>query len=311
MSKSLVTGGAGFVGSHLVDALLEGGHEVVIYDNFGSGRHNNIPRDTELIEGDIRDQASLRKAMGGVEFVFHEAALTSVPRSIEDPLTFAEVNELGTLSVLVAARDAGVRRVVNASSSSVYGDTAELPKRETMPNNPKSPYGLSKMAAESYARLFWEIYGLETISLRYFNVYGPRQNKASTYTAVIPLFVNAILNDRRPVINGSGEISRDFISVFDVVQANLLAAKAPAAALGKAYNIGNENPCTLLELVAAINRITGKNVQPEIGPARLGDVLHSFASIDAARKALGFEARVPFEEGLRKTVEFYASAVAV
>ena len=308
MPKTLVTGGAGFIGSHLVDALLARGHEVAVYDNFSNGRRENIaPNLTriELFEEDIRDLPTLRRAMAGVDYVLHEAALGSVPRSIEDPATSNDINVTGTLNVLIAARDAGVKRLVNASSSSIYGDSQELPKHERMAFKPKSPYALTKVAAEEYTRIFFESYGLETISLRYFNVFGPRQDPSGPYAAVIPLFVEAILEDRQPRINGDGRHSRDFTYIDNVVSLNLLALEAPRGACGKPYNGGIEGQFTLLQLVAEINKALGKHIDPTFGPPRAGDVEHSCASIDAAKEALAYKPIVGFEEGIRRTVDAY------
>jgi len=305
MPRTLVTGGAGFIGSHLVDALLARGDDVVVYDNFSNGRKENlvhVMNRIKLYEADIRDSQTLKTAMKGVDYVLHEAALGSVPRSIADPFTTNEVNITGTLNVLIAARDAGVKRLVNASSSSVYGDTPELPKHEQMPFRPKSPYALTKVAAEEYTRLFFEVYQLESISLRYFNVFGPRQDPRGPYAAVIPLFVEAILEGRSPKINGEGQHSRDFTYVDNVVKLNLLALQAPKEACGRAYNGGIDGQITLLELVDAINKATGKNVKPTFGPARAGDVEHSRASIKAAKEMLGYEPVVSFAEGIKKTV---------
>jgi nucleoside-diphosphate-sugar epimerase len=311
MAKTLVTGGAGFIGSHLVDALLARGDEVVVYDNLATGSKENIEHVKGRItffEEDIRDPQALAHAMKGVDYVLHEAALGSVPRSIADPALSNEVNITGTLNVLIAARDAGVKRLVHASSSSIYGDSDVHPKHEGLPFKPKSPYALNKVAAEEYCRIFFDAYGFETIALRYFNVFGPRQSPKGAYAAVIPLFVEAILNGRRPRINGDGKHSRDFTYVDNVVQANLKALGAPASAAGKAYNAGAGGEYSLLQLVAAINEATGQNIEPEFGPERAGDIKHSNASIDRARAAFGYEPNVTFEEGIRRTVKHHQLA---
>lgn len=298
--KALVTGGAGFIGSHLVDTLVQMGEEVVVLDNLATGNPDNWahPRYVQFIRGDIRDLNALYRAMDGVDVVYHQAAIPSVPRSVSDPVTCHEVNVTGTFNVLLAARDAGVRRVVYASSSSIYGDTVELPKRESMTPKPLSPYAAAKLAGEHYARLFTQLYGLETVGLRYFNVFGPRQNPNSEYAAAIPKFVSRILAGEAPVIYGDGEQTRDFTAVQNVVQANLGAGRASSAAAGKAYNIGCGERISLNELLRVINRLAGRNVQPEYVPARAGDVRDSLADITAARRDLGFEPRVRLEEGL-------------
>lgn len=312
MPKTLVTGGAGFIGSHLVDALLAEGHEVAVLDNFATGSRENLRHLAGKVcihETDIRDLDALHRAMEGAEFVLHQAALGSVPRSIADPRTSNDVNITGTLNVLIAARDAGVKRLTFASSSSVYGDTPELPKHEGMPFRPKSPYALTKVCAEEYCRVFYQVYGLETIALRYFNVFGPRQNPKGPYAAVIPLFCESIAAGKPPRINGDGKHSRDFTFIQNVVHANLLALKAPSSAVGRAYNCGAGGQFTLLELVDAICKATGKSVQPEFGEPRPGDVEHSCASIEDARKGFGYEPVVGFDEGIRRTVEYYTSSV--
>ena len=310
MARVLITGGAGFIGSHLVDACLSRGDEVVVFDNFATGRPSNIAHVKDqicLVQADLRDFEAVRGAMKGVDYIFHEGALGSVPRSIADPITSNDVNIGGTLNVLVAARDAGVKRLVFAGSSSIYGDSPELPKRETMPFGAKSPYGLTKVAGEEYLRLFWETYQFETITLRYFNVFGPRQDPEGAYAAVIPIFVEAILDGRAPRINGTGSVSRDFTYIDNVVQANLKALEAPVSAVGRSYNAGAGGQYSLLQLVDAINRAAGKDIAPEFGPVRAGDIEHSHAAIDAARSALGYDPKVSFEEGIARTVEFHRS----
>ena len=308
MARVLVTGGAGFIGSHIVDALLARGDEVVVFDNLATGRLDNLKRalsHIELVEADLRDFDAVRHAMAGVDLVSHQAALGSVPRSLADPRTSNDVNVNGTLNVLVAAREAGVRRLVNASSSSVYGDTEELPKHEGMPLRPISPYALSKATAEEYARVFHGVYGTPTLSLRYFNVFGPRQNPDSQYAAAIPRFMKRLAAGERPQVYGDGSRSRDFTFVQNVVHANLLALSAPDAALGRSYNIGAGGQVGILDVIAAVQRAMGTSAQPEFIAKRDGDVLHSRAAIDAAREAFGYVPSVGFEEGIRLTVEAF------
>ncbi len=311
--KVLVTGGAGFIGSNIVDALVARGDEVVVLDNLVTGKIANIDHHQdhiEYIDGDIRDLAKVREAVKGVEVVCHQAALGSVPRSIADPLTTNEVNITGTLNVLVAAKDAGVRRVTYASSSSIYGDTLELPKHEGIRPNPKSPYALSKLAAEEYFRIFNQVYGLDTIVLRYFNVFGPRQDPNGQYAAVIPLFIKAALQNTSPTIHGDGMQSRDFTYVANVVHANLLAFSADPKAAGRSYNIALGGQVTLLELFNGIKKLTGATADPIFTPPRAGDVMHSCAAIDLAIEWLKFSPVVSFEEGLAKAVESYAGCVS-
>lgn len=303
----LVTGGAGFIGSHICERLLKDGHSVRVLDNFVSGKEANLESiggDVELIRGDITDARTVAEAMKGVEIVFHEAALGSVPRSVADPMTTHEVNMTGTLNVLLAARDAGVRRVVNASSSSVYGDTEVLPKHESMMGQPLSPYALSKLAGEHYISIFNRVYGFEAVALRYFNIFGPRQDPESQYAAVIPRFVMALLEGRQPVIYGDGLQSRDFTYVENVVEANLLASEAEGAS-GKAFNVACGGRYSLLDLLGKIKEILGSDIEPIHEAARAGDVRDSQASIEAAEKSLGYRVTVDFEEGLRRTVEWY------
>jgi UDP-glucose 4-epimerase len=307
----LVTGGAGFIGSHIVDALLAAGHPVRVLDNFATGRRENLGHvmdRIELIEGDIRDEAAVGRAMQRVECVFHQAALPSVPRSMSDPKTTHEVNATGTLNVLIAARDAGVKRVVYASSSSVYGDTPELPKREDMTPRPRSPYAVSKLAGEQYCRAFCYGYGLETVCLRYFNVFGPRQAPDSQYAAAIPLFIASLLNGNHVRIYGDGRQTRDFTFVANVVQANLLAATAPKAA-GAVCNIAGGAQTSLLALLSALEELTGKQADPVHEPPRPGDVRDSLADLQAAKQILGYQVTTPLLDGLRETVRWFQSAV--
>jgi UDP-glucose 4-epimerase len=303
----LVTGGAGFIGSHITERLVRDGHAVRVLDDFSAGKDENLSpfaNQIDLVRGDIRDPGAVREAVRDVEIVFHQAALGSVPRSVEDPRTTHEVNITGTLNVLLAARDAGVKRVVFASSSSVYGETAELPKHEKLPPQPLSPYALSKLAGEHYISVFKQVYGFEAVALRYFNIFGPRQDPNSHYAAVIPKFAEALLEERRPVIYGDGLQSRDFTYVENVVEANLRAAEAAGAA-GRAFNVACGGRYTLLDLLAKMKEFLGSATEPVHEEARAGDVRDSQASIDAAQEAFGYRVFVDFDEGLRDTVEWY------
>jgi len=303
--RALVTGGAGFIGSHLTDGLLAAGFAVRVLDDFSSGRESNIAHalgDIELLRGDLADPATAARACAGVDVVFHEGAIPSVPRSVAEPVRTNRANVDGTLNVLESARQAGVRRVVFAASSSAYGDTEELPKIETMPPNPRSPYALQKFTGEVYCRLYHELYGLETVALRYFNVFGPRQDPKSEYAAVVPRFATACLRGEPARINGDGEQSRDFTFVADTVRANLLAADAPAAS-GKVINIAGGRRISLNELLAALQSITDSKVAPIHGPERVGDVRHSLADLGRARTLLGFEPQIALADGLRHTVQ--------
>lgn len=304
MARFLVTGGAGFIGSNLVGSLLTQGHEVRVVDDLATGRRENLlswQGHFEWVEASLLDSALLTQAARGVDYILHQAALGSVPRSIENPLGSTEVNVIGTLNVLIAARDAGVKRVVYASSSSVYGDTPTLPKVETMLPTPKSPYAASKLAGEHYCRAFYDVYGLETVVLRYFNVFGPRQNPNSPYAAVIPKFIKAMASGQRPVIFGDGSNSRDFTFVANNVLANTLAATTSGRAVGEVMNIACGNRYSLLDLVTSLNRILGTNLEPEFRPSRTGDVEHSLADIGKARELIGYEPKIAFYEGLQQT----------
>jgi UDP-glucose 4-epimerase len=346
--KYLVTGGAGFIGSNIVDELLRRGNKVRVLDNFATGKRENLlpllkkynkpPKKTEsaeknydapagaepeelriengelrkapaggeleLIEGDLRSFHIVRSAVKGVDYVLHQGALPSVPRSIDDPITTNDVNVLGTLNILEAAKEFGVKRVVYASSSSVYGNSEELPKREDMPIGPLSPYALTKYTGEAYCQIYYHIYGLETVCLRYFNVFGPRQDPTSQYSAVIPKFIKAISEGRAPIIYGDGLQSRDFTYVENNVWANIEACTAPGVA-GEVMNIATNVRFTLLELVEKLNEIMGTDVKAVFEEEAKGDVKHSLASIEKAKKLLNYEVKVSFEEGLRKTVEFF------
>ncbi len=312
--RALVTGGAGFIGSHIVERLLADGHEVRVLDNFATGHRHNLAEvggDVELIEGDIQSFERAHTATRGCDVVFHEAALPSVPRSIQDPLTSNAVNVIGTLNVLLAARDSGVRRVVYASSSSIYGANPALPKREDMPAMPISPYAAAKQAAESYCRSFTEVYGLETVALRYFNVFGIRQDPLSQYAAVIPRFIAALLEGRPPVIYGDGEQSRDFTPVENVVEANMLAATAPSERVaGQAFNAACGDRYTLNEVFEEIRSLIAADVEPVYEPPRAGEVKHSQADISLARERLGYDPSTSLRDGLRRCVDFYAEQQA-
>jgi UDP-glucose 4-epimerase len=310
MTRCLVTGGAGFIGSHLTAALVARGHAVRVFDNFSTGSLANLApvrARVEVVTGDLTDLDALRKAAGGEEVIFHQGALASVPRSVADPVATHEACATGTLNVLVAAREAGVRRVVYAASSSAYGASIRLPKRETDPTLPLSPYAVAKLTGEHYCAAFTHVHGLETVRLRYFNVFGPRQPPDSPYSAVIPLFIKSMLEGRRPRIHGDGEQSRDFTFVADVVQANLLAAEASGVA-GKVYNIACGRRTSLLELVARLNALLGTTIQPAHEATRPGDVRHSQADISAAQADLGYRPRVDMEEGLQRTVAYFKEA---
>ena len=311
MSKRayLVTGGAGFIGSHIAERLVRDGHTVRVLDDFSSGKESNLDsfrKDLEIIKGDIRDADVVKRATRGVEIVFHEAALGSVPRSVVDPLTTHEVNMTGTLNVFLAARDAGVKRVVYASSSSVYGETPVLPKREDMIPQPLSPYALSKLVGEHYSSVFKQIYGFEIVSLRYFNIFGPRQDPESQYAAVLPRFVTALLGGKAPVVYGDG-LQSDFTYVENVVNANLLASEADGIA-GRAFNVACGGRYTLLDLLARLKSILGTGIEPIHEAARAGDVRDSQASIEAAERGFGYRVSVDFDEGVRRTVEWYRRA---
>lgn len=309
----LVTGGAGFIGSNIVEELIGQNEQVRIIDDFSTGKAENIEPfkgDIELVEGDIRDYETVCRAMRGIDIVLHQAALPSVPRSISNPVTSNEVNVTGTLNVLVAARDNGVKRVVYASSSSVYGDNPKLPKDESMIPNPLSPYAVSKLAGEKYCQVFSKVYNLETVSLRYFNVFGCRQDPNSQYSAVIPKFIKAMMNGSRPVIFGDGEQSRDFTYVKNVVSANILAASADCER-GTVVNCACSGQTTLNELVRKINIILGKNIEPVYEKPRPGDIKHSFASIVAAEKSLGYKPVVDFDTGIQETVRWCQSTLSV
>ena len=305
--KFLVTGGAGFIGSNIVGALLKSGHSVRVLDNFSSGKRENLKKfenDIELIEGDIRSYHIVQQAVKGIEVILHQAALPSVPRSIKDPITSNEVNVNGTLNILEASAESNVRRVVYASSSSVYGDNPELPKHEGMLPNPLSPYAVSKLAGEKYCAVFSQIYGLETIALRYFNVFGPNQDPYSQYSAVIPKFIKAVMKNMRPEIFGDGEQSRDFTYVENVIDANILAATSDCDS-GITLNCACHGNITLNNLVRYINENLGKNIQPVYHNARAGDIKHSYADIELAKSKINYTPKIDFQKGLKLTIKSY------
>ena len=308
MARCLVTGGAGFIGSHLVDALLAAGHEVRVVDNFSTGDRRNLFHlrgEIDVMEGELRSYERMTAAMRGCEIAFHQAALPSVPRSIQDPLTSNDVNINGTLNTLLAARDAGVRRFVYASSSSVYGLVASEVKREDLRIAPVAPYAVAKYGGEAYCHSFHAAYGLETVALRYFNVFGPRQSPISEYSAVIPNFMAAILMEEAPRIHGDGLQARDFTYVENVVHANLLAASTEAAA-GEVFNVGCGERTTIVELLDAIQDVAGSRVEPVHLPPRVADIRHSMADIAKARAVLGYDPTVGLRAGLERTYEFLA-----
>lgn len=303
--KVLVTGGGGFIGSNIVEELLNKNYEVKVLDNFSTGRRENLKpfiNDIELIEGDIRSYHTVQKAVRGVEVILHQAALPSVPRSINDPITTNEVNVGGTLNVLDAAKEFGVRRVVFASSSSVYGDNPDLPKNESMKPNPLSPYAVSKLTGEHYLRVFNKLYGIETIALRYFNVFGPKQDPSSQYSAVIPKFIKAINENVRPVIYGDGTQSRDFTFVKNVVEANLLAINQKCNT-PIIMNCATHGQVTLNELVKKINSFLNKNIEPIYDKPRPGDIKDSFAEIKLIEQELNWKPNYSFDDGLKITIE--------
>ncbi len=313
MSKVLVTGGAGFIGSHLTEALLRRGHAVSVLDDFSTGKKENLKFDRaysslEIIEGDIRDLMVCKKATRDVAYVFHQAALPSVQRSVEDPLGSNSVNVGGTLNVLLASRDNRVKRVMYASSSSIYGDTPTLPKNEGMPPTPLSPYALQKYVGEEYCRLFYQLYGLETVSLRYFNIFGPRQDPNSIYSAVIPRFIDAFLKGHAPIVFGDGEQSRDFTYIENVVHANLLAMSAERLH-GEAINIACGERTSLNQLLNVLKEVIGTRLSAIYEEPRKGDVKHSLADIGKGKEILNYKPTVALKEGLEKTVEFFRKGI--
>lgn len=307
MKSYLVTGGAGFIGSHIAEELAKGGAEVRVIDNFLTGKKENLAPfldKIEFIEGDIRDLKTCQRAVDGVDFILHQAALPSVPRSIENPLLTSEINITGTLNLLLVASLAKVQKFVFASSSSIYGNDPQLPKKEEMRAEPLSPYALTKLVGEMYSQVFSQIYGLSTVCLRYFNVFGPRQDPFSQYAAVIPNFIVKMLRDERPIIFGDGEQSRDFTYVSNVVEANLMAAKAQDVS-GEIINIAYGERTTVNSLAAKINQILKKDIRPSHDETRPGDVRHSYADMSKAEKMLKYSPKVSFSEGLEKTIRWF------
>jgi len=308
--RILVTGGGGFIGSHLVDHFLHAGHDVRVLDNFATGRRENLLHvldEVELVEGDIQSYERVHTAVRGCEIVLHQAALPSVPRSVQDPLTSNASNVIGTLNVLLASRDSGVQRVVYSSSSSVYGANPVLPKSEELTPEPISPYAVAKLAGEGYCRSFFEVYDLETVALRYFNVFGSRQDPLSQYAAVIPSFITAHLVGRPPTVFGDGEQSRDFTHVANVVAANEVAAQCPGVG-GRIYNVACGESVSINRLVKELGALTGREIEPLYLPARPGEVRHSHGDIAKARSELGYTPHVSFREGLKRTLEHYEAA---
>jgi len=312
MAQYLVTGGAGFIGSHLSDALARRGHGVRVADNLVTGERSNLDHvpGVEFLEGDLADPAFARRAVDGVQYVLHQAAIPSVPRSVADPVTSHRANVDATLNVLVASREAGVKRLVFAGSSAAYGNTPTLPKREDMPTNPLSPYALQKVVGEQYLQMFTRLYGLETVSTRYFNVFGPRQDPSSPYSGVISVFATALLEKRSPTIYGDGGQTRDFTYVDNVVDGVLRACEAPAAS-GEVINVATGGRISLNDLFRAMRAIVGGSVEPAYEASRAGDVHDSQADITKATRLLGYEPMIGFEEGLRRTVAWYRSAAVV
>ena len=308
--RVLVTGGGGFIGSHLVERLVRDGHDVRVLDNFATGRRENLldlDGEFELVEGDLQSYERAHTAVRGCEAVLHQAALPSVPRSIQDPLTSNASNVIGTLNILLAARDSGVKRVVYASSSSVYGQNASLPKREDMPTEPIAPYAVAKLAGEGYCRSFSSVYGIETVALRYFNVFGPRQDPLSQYAAVIPNFIGAFLRAEPPQVFGDGSQSRDFTYIDNVVEANLLAIDADDV-VGETFNIACGEQIALNRMLADLRSLSGRELEAVYEEFRPGDIRHSLADITHAQQKLGYAPSVDFSDGLRRTYEHYAAA---
>jgi nucleoside-diphosphate-sugar epimerase len=309
MAQFLVTGGAGFIGSHLAEELVRRGERVRVVDSLITGRRENLSHlpQVEFLQGDLADLEVARRAVAGVDYVLHQAAIPSVPRSVNDPITSNRANVDASLNVLVAARDAGVRRVVYAGSSSAYGNTPALPKVETMPTAPLSPYALQKLVAEQYCQMFTALYGLETVTIRYFNVFGPRQDPSSPYSGVISLFISALTEGRRPTIYGDGEQTRDFTFVTNVVDGVLRACEAPQAS-GEVINVATGGRISLNDLFRTIRDLTGAMVEPIYAEPRAGDVRDSQADINKARRLLGYEPRVALADGLARTVEWFRAA---
>jgi len=309
MAKYLVTGGAGFIGSHITDELVRQGHDVVVVDNLFDGKKENLRESMDkidFVQGDIRDNKLMAKLCRNADFILHQAARRSVPASLREPFEYNDVNINGTLNILEAARKNDVKRIVFASSSSVYGDVDRFPEKEVFNPDPLSPYALTKLAGEKYLRIYWKLYGLETVSLRYFNVFGPRQDPNSHYAVVIPLFIKAISENRQPTIFGDGRQSRDFTYVANVVEANLLVCKARKDGVaGEVFNIADGNSISVNEIAQKINAILGKNIKPKYVEKRAGDVFKTQADSTKARKLLGYKGKVGFDEGLKLTLEWF------
>ncbi len=311
MAKYLVTGGAGFIGSHIVEELLKRGESVRVLDNLSTGKRQNVLRfngneNFEFIEGDLRSYHIVQEAVKGIDYVLHQGALPSVPRSVKDPITTNDVNVNGTLNILDASINAGVKRVIFASSSSIYGNSQDLPKKEDMKPSPESPYALTKYTGERYCQIFTKLHGLETVCLRYFNVFGPRQDPDSQYSAVIPKFIKLIKEGKSPVIYGDGTASRDFTFVSNVVMANLLACSSDKA-VGEVYNIACGESITINQLVCKLTELLDKNIKPIYAPPRAGEVKHSYADIEKAKRDLGYTVTVCFNDGLTRLVESWES----
>lgn len=315
-SKFLVTGSAGFIGSNLVEAILKLGYQVRGLDNFSTGKKENVEQfinhpNYEFMEGDIRELDTCMKACEGVDYVLHQAAWGSVPRSIEMPLIYEEINIKGTLNMMEAAKQNGVRKFVYASSSSVYGDEPNLPKKEGIEGNLLSPYALTKRVDEEYGKLYTKLYGLDTYGLRYFNVFGRRQDPNGTYAAVIPKFIKQLLNDEQPTINGDGKQSRDFTYIENVIEANLKACNANSGAAGQVYNIAYGGREFLIDIYTQLSNVLGKDIQPIFGPERKGDIKHSNADISKAKEMLGYEPEWSFEQGIEAAIEWYKNNLGV
>ncbi len=311
MSLYLVTGGAGFIGSNIVEKLLSIGEKVRVLDNFSTGKRGNILAfldRIELVEGDIRSYHIVREALYGVDFVLHQAALPSVPRSIKDPITTNEVNVAGTLNILDAAKNAGIKRLVYASSSSIYGTSASLPTKENMAPDPISPYAVSKLAGEKYCKVFFKVFGLETVVLRYFNVFGPKQDPTSQYSGVIAKFINAFLNNKPITVYGNGKQSRDFTYVEDVAEANILAANCHSNYTGKVFNVARGDRVTLNQMIEVLKEVFNMDNQVSYTDPRTGDVKHSEADVSKIEKELGYKTKIAFKDGLKKTVNWYRKA---
>jgi UDP-glucose 4-epimerase len=307
LANYLVTGGAGFIGSHISEALVKRGHRVRVVDSLVTGYRHNLRDGVEFTQGDLADPSVARAAVTGMDYVLHQAAIPSVPRSVDKPEESHRANVDATLQIMLASRDAHVKRIVFAGSSSVYGDTEVLPKTETMPVNPMSPYALQKLMSEMYLRMFTRLYGIETVTTRYFNVFGPRQDPGSPYSGVISLFIKALSTGARPIIYGDGEQTRDFTYVANVVDGVIRAAETPGVG-GEVFNIATNGRISLNELLATLKKIFGSSVEPIFKDARQGDVKHSQADISKAEKLLGYRPAVGLEEGLRETVDWYRAA---